>query len=300
MSQPGGTLWVDPDGVAAVGESIDRHADLYESYQRRLDSIRMRYQSAWGDDDGGRAFGDRFVDGVDTVDNAIGATKGKLAYAATGLRTAARYYREADDNAQDASHQLVNFFEQPPGSAAAASGAVGGALGGTPLGAAVESPMVSGESAARADIGGVPKSVVGAARPGEGHTLADARLGAAVEDPMIPGVSAARADIAAVPAVAVPLSTGESAARADIPGVPASVVGAVVPPGHRVEALPLQDDGSVLVDVARYHSVAPLSGSFDEHGRQLFAVADNPAVDHTAAGYRPLYLGFPAGDQGHA
>ena len=53
-NNPGGRLWVDPDGVEGLGQAYDGHVQMYETYLAQLLALRSRYASAWGDDDMGQ------------------------------------------------------------------------------------------------------------------------------------------------------------------------------------------------------------------------------------------------------
>ncbi|GAA0389164.1 hypothetical protein GCM10009541_35270 [Micromonospora gifhornensis] len=77
-----------------------------------------------------------------------------------------------------------------------------------------------------------------------------------------------------------------------------------LPQGCRLVALVPLPDGTVQVDANRYESVTPVAASavtdpqgrpIDPDGRQFFVVRDNPNVDPTAAGYRPLLVAYPTG-----
>ncbi|GLY00697.1 MULTISPECIES: hypothetical protein [Actinoplanes] len=110
-NNPGGRLWVDPDGVEGLGLAYEGHVDLYESYLAQVLALRSRYANAWGDDDMGQQFSTKFLEGLDNLEAIIGGVKGTLAYTAEGLTVSARAYREADEAAAEGTSQLERNFE---------------------------------------------------------------------------------------------------------------------------------------------------------------------------------------------
>lgn len=106
MSLPNGRLWVNPEGVTAVGDSYRGHAALYERHLRHVQMLRAHYADAWGDDDMGKEFSQKFLAGLDDLENLLAGVRGTLDYTATALRAAGISYREADDNAAEFSHRL--------------------------------------------------------------------------------------------------------------------------------------------------------------------------------------------------
>ncbi|GAA2565599.1 hypothetical protein GCM10010435_42990 [Winogradskya consettensis] len=111
MTNPGGRLWVNPEGVSNVGDAYGEHVQLYQTYLEQLTSLRARYGNAWGDDDMGTAFSKKFLGGMDNLEQLIGGIKGTLDYTAAGLRESGKLYREVDDEARDAGHQMAANFD---------------------------------------------------------------------------------------------------------------------------------------------------------------------------------------------
>ncbi|GAA2491409.1 hypothetical protein [Winogradskya humida] len=111
MTNPGGRLWVNPEGVSNVGDAYGEHVQLYQTYLEQLTSLRARYGNAWGDDDMGTQFSKKFLGGMDNLEQLIGGIKGTLDYTAAGLRESGKLYREVDDEARDAGHQMAANFE---------------------------------------------------------------------------------------------------------------------------------------------------------------------------------------------
>ncbi|SDT10295.1 hypothetical protein [Actinoplanes derwentensis] len=369
MSQPHGTLRVDPDGVASVGDTYARQAVVYQEYQNRLRELRDRYVSAWGTDELGAKYTEKFEDGVETVNGIVGGTRQRLNYAAAALQAAGKAYNDADDSARDLTHRVALGLDQPGGSAGGGSlsrpltgerldpasgaapvpfadgaaradvpgfvpggaltgsdpephsagaasasvpgiprgGAATGAMAGTPLGGAATGAV------AGAPLGGAATAAVAGAQLGGAATgaVAGAPLGGAVTaglagEPLAPAVRLAVPETPGSPLGGVPLApaAGASAAAVDTPplapwGAPLETGAALAAPVRmepRLEALPPGPDGGSVVDAARYNSVAPAVGPdgqmADDRGWRYFMVEDNPSVDPTAAGYRPLHVTY--------
>jgi len=114
VTPPNGRLWVNPEGVSAVGDSYLDHAALYEQHMRRIESLRARYADAWGDDEMGKEFSKKFVAGLNDLEDLLGGVRGTLDYTATALRTAGTSYREADDTALELAHGLAASTADTP------------------------------------------------------------------------------------------------------------------------------------------------------------------------------------------
>ncbi|SDT56359.1 hypothetical protein [Actinoplanes derwentensis] len=110
-NNPGGRLWVDPDGVEGLGLAYEGHVELYDSYLSQLTALRSRYANAWGDDDMGKQFSTKFLEGIDNLEAIIGGVKGTLAYTSAGLTESARAYREADEAAAEVTGKMSKSFE---------------------------------------------------------------------------------------------------------------------------------------------------------------------------------------------
>ena len=106
MSLPSGRLWVNPEGVTAVGDSYRNQAALYERHLRHIQMLRAHYADAWGDDDMGKEFSKKFLSGLDNLENLLAGVRGTLDYTATALRAAGTSYRDADDVAGELAHGL--------------------------------------------------------------------------------------------------------------------------------------------------------------------------------------------------
>ncbi|WP_306215250.1 WXG100 family type VII secretion target [Actinoplanes sp. RD1] len=111
MTRPTGYLSVNPDGVISVGDAYAEHAELYNQYLAQITSMRERYASAWGDDDMGKEFSTKFLEGLGNLEDLVGAVKGTLAYTSEGLRTSGKEYREADEAAQEAGEKMARDFD---------------------------------------------------------------------------------------------------------------------------------------------------------------------------------------------
>ncbi len=112
MSLPTGRLWVNPEGVIATGEAYAQQVELYEQYVTQLASLRDRYGKAWGDDDMGKAFSEKFLKGLDNLDSLVGGVKGTLNYVAEGLRASGQMYRDVDEGAREAGEKMARDFDE--------------------------------------------------------------------------------------------------------------------------------------------------------------------------------------------
>jgi len=114
VTMPEGRLWVNPEGVTAVGDSYLGHSALYEKHVRRVQSLRARYADAWGDDEMGREFAKKFLAGLDDLEDLLGGVRGTLDYTASSLRLAGKSYRDADDSALELAHGLAASTADTP------------------------------------------------------------------------------------------------------------------------------------------------------------------------------------------
>jgi hypothetical protein len=109
---PSGSLWVSPEGVNRVGNAYQQQIALYESHLHRLESLRERYRSAWGDDSMGKQFQEQFDPLIDTLRDMITGVIGTLEFTAKGLRTGGESYQRADEDASTGSRKLNVEFGQ--------------------------------------------------------------------------------------------------------------------------------------------------------------------------------------------
>ncbi|MCA2217451.1 hypothetical protein [Jidongwangia harbinensis] len=112
--QPRGHLWVDPEGVIRLGDAYADHGAIYDAYLAQLKDLRARYGNSWGDDDMGRQFSAKFLEGLDTLDTIVGSVKSTLDYTSLGLRKSGKLYRETDEQANEWSNLLNHQMEDVP------------------------------------------------------------------------------------------------------------------------------------------------------------------------------------------
>ncbi|MEU7791972.1 hypothetical protein AB0B11_00955 [Micromonospora tulbaghiae] len=282
-NNPGGRLWVDPDGVEGLGRAYESHVQLYESYLAQLTALRARYANAWGDDDMGEQFSTKFLEGLDNLEAIIGGVKGTLHYTAQGLTESGRAYREADEAALDVSRKMAKDFDRLDGPTYATRAAVTGR---------VLEPTAEGEPRRRhllsrklavSEPAGAPVTEQARLLPQQqGTPLRSIRPA----EPLIPAT-------AALPAISSYFVQPEYAT--------AHVGGRPLPEEYRLIALNPFEDGSTRVDANLYDSITPLTGTpvttpdgrtIDPGQGRFFVVKENPAVDPTAPGYQPLYLSY--------
>ncbi|MCT2277756.1 hypothetical protein M3G91_08980 [Micromonospora chalcea] len=278
-NNPGGRLWVDPDGVEGLGKAYESHVQLYESYLAQVTALRARYSNAWGDDDMGKEFSTKFLEGLDNLEAIIGGVKGTLRYTAEGLTESGRAYREADEAAADVSLMLAKDFDGLQRPAYPMRAAVT---------ADVQEPAAEGEPrrphlrSRRRAVGEPVAEQAGLAPRQQGTPL----LPVEPAEPLIPLT-------AATPAISSYFSKPEYAT--------AHVGGRPLPDGYRLIALNPFADGSTRVDANLYDSITPLAGTpvttpggtaIDPGQGRFFVVKENPAADPTVPGYQPLYLSY--------
>ncbi|WBC01024.1 hypothetical protein [Micromonospora sp. WMMA1976] len=278
-NNPGGRLWVDPDGVEGLGKAYESHVQLYESYLSQLTALRARYANAWGDDDMGEQFSTKFLEGLDNLEAIIGGVKGTLRYTAQGLTESGRAYREADEAALDVSRKMAKDFDdldRPPYTtrAAVTNPALEPAAEGEPR----RQHLLSRRLAVGEPVG-------------ERARLLPQQQGT----PMLPlePAEAPTPLTAAHPAISSYFTAPEYAT--------AHVGGRPLPEEYRLIALNPFEDGTTRVDANLYDSITPLTGTpvttpdgttIDPGQGRFFVVKENPAVDPTAPGYQPLYLSY--------
>lgn len=310
MSEVRGQIWVDPEGVSHLGDRYAEHADVYDSHLRSLQYLRTQYKDAWGDDDMGRQFSQKFLSGLDNLEAIVGGVKGTLDYTSSGLRSGGQLYREVDDDARTAGHKMAHDFSnltvtggddsggtpsEPPASDSATplaprtlSRAISEPQPGTPLSGTPLSPtLLEAQS-------GTPTTPVLAASPGKPADSLRATAGtpAASFGKLLPATEGV---VAARPAVSSYVETPEWRT--------ALVGGRPLAEGFRLEALNPMPDGTTRVDANLYDAVSPVGFNsvtaadgtpLDPGGRQFFVVKDNPNADPLADGYRPMPVSFTA------
>ncbi|MFI5934992.1 hypothetical protein [Actinoplanes sp. NPDC051494] len=334
MTRPIGQLWVNPDGVIATGEAYEQQVQLYERYVEQLTLLRERYGKAWGDDDMGKAFSDKFLKGLDNLDSLIGGVKGTLNYTAEGLRESGKMYRDVDEGAREAGEKMARDFEEdlsgPPlalrsVNASETTGFQSDEL--TPLQPAyaveraritpalrVEGEQLFMKSERReAEAFAEPLQPTTSMQYGiraRGELLTPQQEGTPAEpmhrleparateplSPLMPAYASMPASITpAMPAISSYMATSEYAT--------AYVGGQPLPQGYQLQALNTFEDGTARIDANMYESVTPLAGTpvttpdgrpLDPEGRQFFVVKDNPAVNPAAPGYQPLVISYSA------
>jgi hypothetical protein len=107
-------FWVNPEGVSSLGRDYSEQAALFRSYLRQLAELRSRYGNSWGNDDLGKKFSVKFLEGLDTLDRIIGSVADTLEYAGEGLNQTGKSFRAANDEAGDASYRLHSLLGGTP------------------------------------------------------------------------------------------------------------------------------------------------------------------------------------------
>ncbi|MEU8313212.1 hypothetical protein [Micromonospora sp. NPDC048169] len=278
-NNPGGRLWVDPDGVEGLGKAYESHVQLYDTYLTQLTALRARYARAWGDDDMGEQFSTKFLEGLDNLEAIIGGVRGTLRYTAQGLTESSRAYREADEAALDVSRKMTKDFDGLDGLT-------------YPRRAVVADPVLEPTAEGEPRRPHLTSRRLALAEPvAEQAGVAPRQYGTPMPpvqpaEPLIPLT-------AAHPAISSYFVRPEYAT--------AHVGGRPLPEGYRLIALNPFEDGSTRVDANLYDSITPLAGTpvttpdgkpIDPGQGRLFVVRENPAVDPTAPGYQPLYLSY--------
>ncbi|MCM4078055.1 hypothetical protein [Paractinoplanes hotanensis] len=293
MTQPRGRLFVDPDGVVSVGDAYDEHVQMYDTYLANLVALRERYANAWGDDDMGRQFSTKFLDGLDNLEGLIGGVRGTLSYTSEGLRSFGKAYAEADESAREVGLRMAGDFEESfaPKTRHALAARVEPAqtVEGEPLpglqptrmrGAARAEEFAEGElrpaflsrRAAIAPIKG--DHVEGERQPAflSGRATLTPVEGF-VESELQPAFISERAAIEPIEGESLPAFAPSTLTPAS-PMMPAissmmlkpeyaeaRIGGEPLPPGYRLQALNPFPDGTTRVDANLYESITPLAGT---------------------------------------
>ncbi|WP_431923515.1 hypothetical protein [Micromonospora wenchangensis] len=316
MSHPNGSLWVDPEGVVAVGDTYLQHIERYDECLRHLRLLRARYGLAWGDDDLGDEFQKRFDATMDGVEGSILGVRAFLEYAAVGLHTSGEGYRQADEDAAQAGRRVAGEFAHLPASFAAAGPG--------------EDPS---EPAQLTPTHGLMAFAVDPPVPGGPRQFTPTHGFVAARTP--PAGDAPHAD---EPTPLTPLTPVTSFAPPSVPPVPLEPVtsfvprsavvdrpttrltpaistfrtydtagllvdGVPVPPGYRLQAVSTFADGTSRIDANHYDSVVPLGNRrpttadgqpVDPVDGQFFLVKPkkDADVESCAPDYRPLVVSF--------
>jgi hypothetical protein len=314
VSEVSGRVWVDPEGVSSLGDRYADHAATYDEHLRRLQALRVQYKDAWGDDDMGKEFSQRFLSGLDNLENLVGGVKGTLEYTAEGLRSSGKSYREADDDAHAAGYKMAHDFAN-----FTATGG-GGSDSSEPLSA--RTPSVPNRESAESPLkprSGTPlEPATEALLPTSGTPMeprTEALLKPTAGIPLEPRTGALLKPTAGTPLEprTEALSPTTSSFVAATPAISsyveqpefrtALVGGQPVPEGFRLQALNPMPDGTTHVDANLYDAVSPVvytpvtaadGSSIDPGDRQFFLVKDNTHADPTANGYRPMYVSYTA------
>ncbi|WP_127500456.1 hypothetical protein [Actinoplanes solisilvae] len=268
MSDVRGSMWVDPEGVKQLGNRYAEHANIYAGHLRRLQTLRSTYKDAWGDDDTGRQFSERFLSGLDNLESLVGGVKGTLDYTAAGLRSGGTAYGDADDDARQAGHKMARNF----GNVLATNGG-GGGTGGSGDGS-------GGGGGSTAQQPGLLREATSGAKP---HTGALTPATPAI--PLSP-TAATRATLAEPLTAATPALPANplTAATPAVPAKPltaATVTPAVGIPANGTPATPFAQV------VAGVTPAEPTHGSF---------APTTPSVPASPAGHPVLVGGQPLAD----
>ncbi len=295
-SHPGGPLWVDPEGVSALGDGYAEHAGQYDAYRRQLEDLRARYAPAWGDDSIGDQLKQPFDQVMDTVGSILEGVGGNLDYTAKGLQGSGKAYRQADDDAAKAGHAIKAEFEQLPSKP-----------GSAPLERmrVEEAPMALERMRAVEE----PRALVRMRAMQAPFAMERVRR---VEAPL----ATERGEVLPLESRKPATMTGLTSAMALYPGG-VHIDGSAVPPGYDLQSLTTLPDGTSRVDANYYDAIVPLGTGrtvtgpdgkpIDAPGDQFFLVRlkDSTAFDPTAPGYQPMIVSFspdgtavPVTDQG--
>lgn len=289
MSEVGGRIWVDPEGVSGLGDRYADHAATWDQHLQRLRALRVQYKDAWGDDDMGREFSQKFLSGLDNLENLVGGVKGTLEYTAEGLRSSGKAYRDADDDAYAAGHKMARDFSNFTTTGGGGGGGAGGDGGGSGSGGG---PSGSHHELL-ASTPGKPLEPTTPAEPASGSVAEPGTLLKPLAGtPLAPMTGRLTA---ATPAISSYVERPEYRT--------ALVGGQALPEGFRLQALNPMPDGTTRIDANLYDSASPViytsvttpdGTPIDPDGRQFFVVKDNPHADPLADGYRPMFVSYTA------
>ncbi|WDZ83744.1 hypothetical protein [Micromonospora cathayae] len=279
MSQPNGHVWVDPDGVTRVGDAYADHLARYDGYLRQLYGLRDRFAPAWGDDEIGNQFKDKFDQTIDVVEGIILGVRGSVEYAAVGLRLSGQGYGQADDDAKLAGRTIGGVFDDLPEKLPRWRPGAS-----EPEGIPDKLPRNSPALFSERD-----EDETTLARPGLLFTVDST-------DPL------QRAYDAQLPAEPTRFSPAISAFRG-YPTTGVRIDGDPVPAGYQLRSLTTLPDGTSRADVNHYDAIVPLGGRtvtgpdgrpLDSDGDQFFLVKPKANLDFDpfSPDYQPLLVSF--------
>ncbi|WP_213453721.1 hypothetical protein [Rhizomonospora bruguierae] len=285
MTNPGGRLWVDPEGVVTAGDAYAEHAALYDSHLRQLAVLRERYGQSWGDDEMGTQFSAKFLAGLANLEGLIKGVKGTLDYVAEGLGSSGRLYRKADDEATEVAHKMAGNLDEH-----------------LRQGSLHRHRIEEGDLVSRHE---------------DGQTLRVERHGKKrLFKKLLPMDQGIRTEAESSPGAPTVLRVARVLQTQRLRPVVSATSAAMMKREYRtarVNSVPLAEgyhlasyrtfpDGTARLDLNLYDSVVPASQltvtTVDGHpitpeaDGLLFVVKENTDVDPTAPGYQPLYVSF--------
>jgi hypothetical protein len=116
-------LSVDPNGVIQTGRAYTAAGRVLGEYLRGLNRLRSTYSDSWGDDDLGQQFSQKFLDGLDTLEQLVIGIGDSLDFGGEGLAVGGKAYQHAEDEATEAGDKLYKALSplgQQPHQAATA------------------------------------------------------------------------------------------------------------------------------------------------------------------------------------
>jgi hypothetical protein len=99
-------LSVDPDGVIQTGGAYTDTAQVVRAYLQQLHDLRSAYHDCWGNDDLGKQFSEKFLEGLDALEAVVNGVAESLDFSGEGLTSGGKAYQGAEEDATDASNQL--------------------------------------------------------------------------------------------------------------------------------------------------------------------------------------------------
>jgi uncharacterized protein YukE len=112
MSDSGsGKLFVNPEGVSSVGREYGVQADKIRLHAREIQNVRDQYAGCWGNDQLGKQFEEKFVNGLNALEGIVTRVADTLDRTAKDLDDTGKDFRRADDDAGDAACQLAKGLD---------------------------------------------------------------------------------------------------------------------------------------------------------------------------------------------
>ncbi|MGP4014988.1 hypothetical protein [Saccharopolyspora sp. 5N708] len=111
-------FWVDPERLAQSGGGYSEAEKRLEILRQDVADIPSRYADSFGDDEEGLEFQRNFYQGHENFTDGVRLLGHQVGYVGDGVHQNGKAYGQANEDAEELSHQFRNGTEtaaQPPG-----------------------------------------------------------------------------------------------------------------------------------------------------------------------------------------